>query len=73
MLDSKFRLRQQLFTFKEFCTEKRLSSISKTTNVTRFTRAIIKSSYRVLQESSYLTACIIFEEKYFSAYILLTF
>ena len=46
---SKFRLRQQLFSFKEFCIEKRLSNIVKTTNVVKLTKAILKSSYRVLQ------------------------
>ena len=45
----KFCLRQQLFVFKEFCMETRLSNIFKTTNVTNFTKAIRKSSYRVLQ------------------------
>ena len=44
----KFCLRQQLCAFKEFCMETRLSNIFKTTNVTNFTKAILKSSYRVL-------------------------
>ena len=48
----KFSLCQQLFAFKEFCMEKRLSNIFKTTNVTKFTKAILKSSYRVLQVKS---------------------
>ena len=48
----KFCLRQQLFAFKEFCIETRLSNIYKTTNVTNFTKAILKSSYRVLQVTS---------------------
>ena len=39
----KFCLRQQLFAFKEFCVETRLSNIFKTTNVTNFTKAILKS------------------------------
>ena len=68
---SKFRLSQQLFAFKEFCTNERLSNIF-TTNVTKLTKAILKSSYRVLQESPYLIPCMIFKEKYFSDYILLT-
>ena len=34
--------------------------------------AILKSSYRILQESICLISCITFEEKYFSGYILLT-
>ena len=45
----KFCLRQQLFAFKEFCMEKRLSSIFKTKNATKLTNTILKSSYRVLQ------------------------
>ena len=45
-------LGQQLFTFKEFCMEKRLSSIFKTTNVTKSIKAILKSSYIVLQVTS---------------------
>ena len=39
----KFYLRQQLFALKEFCMETRLSNIFKTTNVTNFTKAILKS------------------------------
>ena len=46
---SKFCLRQQLFAFNEFYMETRLSNIFKTTNVTNFTKAILKSSYRVLE------------------------
>ena len=46
---SKFCLRQQLFAFKEFYMDTRLSNIFKTTNVTNFTKAILKSSYRVLE------------------------
>ena len=34
-------------------------------------KAISKSFYRILQESVCLISCIIFEEKYFSGYILL--
>ena len=52
--------------------QKRLSNIFKTTNVTKLTKTILKSSYRILQESICLISCIIFEEKYFSGYILLT-
>ena len=51
--------------------EKRLPNILKTTNVTKLTKAILKSSYRVLQEPRCLISFIIFEEKYFSDYILL--
>ena len=46
---SKFCLRQQLFAFKEFCMETRLSNIFKTTNATNFNKAILKTSYRVVQ------------------------
>ena len=49
---SKFRLRQQLLAFKEFCMEKRLSNIFKTTNVTKLMKTIPQSSYRVLQVKS---------------------
>ena len=69
---SRFCLRQQLSVFKEFCIEKKLSNIFKTTNVTKLTKAILKSSYRVQQKSPCFISCMIFEEKYFSGYILLT-
>ena len=49
---SKFSLRQQLFAFKEFCMETRLSNVFKTTNVTNITKVILESSYRVLQVTS---------------------
>ena len=52
--------------------EKRLSNIFKIENVKNLTNAILKSSYRILQESICLISCIIFEEKYFSSYILST-
>ena len=39
----KFCLRQQLFAFKGFCMETRLSNIFKTTNVTIFTETILES------------------------------
>ena len=45
---SKFRLRQYLFVFKEFCREMRLSNIFKTTSVTKLTKPILESCYRVL-------------------------
>ena len=41
---SKFCLCQRLYAFKEFCMEMRLSNI-----LSNFTKAILKSSYRVLQ------------------------
>ena len=69
---SRFCLRQQLCIFKEFCMEKKLSNIFKTTSVTKLTKAILKSSYRVQQKSPCFISCISFEEKYFSGYILLT-
>ena len=49
---SEFCLRQQLFAFKEFCMETRLSNILNTKNVTKLTKAIVESSYRVLQITS---------------------
>ena len=69
---SKFRLRQQSFAFREFCMEKRLSNIFKTTKITKFPKSIKKGCYRVLQESPYLISSMIFEEIYFPGYILLT-
>ena len=65
-------LMSQLFAFKEFCIEKRLFNILKTTKVTKLTEAILKSSYRVLQESPCFISCMISEETYFSGYILFT-
>ena len=49
-----------------------LLEIFKNKNVTKLTKVILKSSYRVLQESLCLISCMSFEEKYFSGYILLT-
>ena len=57
--------------FKEFCIEKKLSNIFKTTNIAKLTKVILKSSYRIRQESICHISCIIFEEEYFSSYILL--
>ena len=68
----RFCLCQQLFAFKESCMEKRLFNIFKTTNVTRSTKAILKTSYKVLEECPCLIFYMIFEENYFSGYILLT-
>ena len=51
--------------------EKRLSNIL-TVNVTKLTKAILKSSYRVLQESPSPIYCMIFEEECLSGYIVLT-
>ena len=48
----KFCLRQQLFAFKEFYMERRLSNIFKTTNITNLTKVIQESYYRVLQVTS---------------------
>ena len=39
-------------TYLKFCTEKRLSNNFKITNVTKFTKGILKSSYGVLQVTS---------------------
>ena len=52
--------------------EKRLSDIFKTTNVAKLAKAILKSSIIVLQESPCLIYWLIFEEKNFTGYILLT-
>ena len=46
---SKFRLRQELFAFKELYMETRLSNIFKTTNVTNLTKVILERPYKVLQ------------------------
>ena len=43
-LDS-FHLGQQFFAFKEFCMKKWLCNTFKTTNVTKLTKTILKSSY----------------------------
>ena len=56
MLDSertfKISLCLQLFAFKEFCMEVRLSNIFKITRVTKLTKAVLESFYRVLQVTS---------------------
>ena len=52
--------------------ETRLSKIFKTTIVTKLTKANVKISYGVIQESPCLLFCMILEEIYFSGYILLT-
>ena len=44
----KFCLHQQLFAFKVFCIETRMSSIFRTINVTKLTEPILERSYRVL-------------------------
>ena len=44
---SKFCLCQQLFAFKRFCMETRLSNILKTTNATKFIKTILESTYKV--------------------------
>ena len=62
----------QLFAFKEFCIEKRLFNILKTAKVTKLTKAILKSSDRVPQESPCFISCMISEETYFSGYVLFT-
>ena len=50
----------------------RWSTIFKTASVTKITKTVLKSSYRVLKEPLCLISCMIFEEKYFSNYIILT-
>ena len=57
---------------EEFCMKKRFSNIFKTKNVTKLNKVILKSCYRILQESIFLISCIIFEGKYSSGYILST-
>ena len=52
----KFCLCQQLFTFKDFCMKTRLHNISKITNATNFTKAILESSHKVLLGTCNLTA-----------------
>ena len=49
---SKFCLRQQVYAFKEFWMETRLTNIFKTRNVSKLTKTILESSYRVLQVTS---------------------
>ena len=52
--------------------EKRLSNVFKTENVTKLSKTFLKSLYIALQESPSLIACMGFELKYLSGYILLT-
>ena len=59
-------LTSAVFAFKEFCKEKRLSNIFKTTNVTKLTKANLK---RVLQEFPFHITCMVFEEINLSGYI----
>ena len=49
-----------------------MSNIFKTANVTKMSKAILKSSYKVLEESPHLISCMIFKEKHLSGYIILT-
>ena len=44
----KFCLCQHLFAFKRFCMETRLSDILKTTKATKFIKAILESTYKVV-------------------------
>ena len=44
----KFCLCQQLFAFKLFCMETRLSNIFKTTNATKFIKTILERTYKVV-------------------------
>ena len=41
-------LMSQLLAFRRFCMETRLSSILKTTNITRFIKIILKRAYKVV-------------------------
>ena len=54
------RLRQQLFAFKEFCMEMRLSNIFKTTNISKLIKAILENSHRVLQDPVYFLRAVEF-------------
>ena len=49
-------LMQQLFTFKRFCMEMRLSNILKTTNATKFIKTILESTYKAVLGTSNLAA-----------------
>ena len=54
---SKFCLCQQLFAFKNFCLETRLSNILiKTTNATKFIKTVLESTYKALLGTSNLVA-----------------
>ena len=67
MLDSERILRQHFGQFSKFHLCQQLFAFKDF-----LTKAILKSSYRVLQESSCLISDMIFDENYFSGYILLT-
>ena len=47
------------------------AAVTSAANVTKLTKTILKSSYKVLQESPCLISCMVFEKIYFSRYILL--
>ena len=49
-------LMQQLFAFKRFCMEMRLSNILKTTNATKFIKTILQSTYKVVLGTNNLAA-----------------
>ena len=49
-------LMQQLFAFKRFCMEMRLSNILKTTNATKFIKTILESTYKAVLGTSNLAA-----------------
>ena len=52
----KFCLCQQLFAFKRFCMETRLSNILKNTNATKFIKTIPESTYKVVLDTYNLVA-----------------
>ena len=52
----KFCLCQQLFAFKRFCMETRLSNILKNTNATKFTKTVPESTYKVVLDTYNLEA-----------------
>ena len=51
-----FCLCHQLFSFKRFCMETRLSNILKTTNATKFIKTILKRTYKVVLDTYNLAA-----------------
>ena len=59
----KISLTSAVIVFKEFCMEKRLSNIFRTTKVTKLIKAILKSSYRngkTLKQSAYFLRAVEF-------------
>ena len=60
-MDSFRNLHQQIFAFKVFCMEKRLSDIFKTINVSKLTKTILESSYgKSLKQFVYFLRVVVF-------------